>query len=56
VLIPKPDAKAVVQASKPFIEGESVILNYLKGDTITPKGLSEAQAECNRLLKQIAGK
>jgi regulator of RNase E activity RraA len=56
VLIPEAVAKAVVQACKPFIDAESVILNYLKGDNITPKGLSEAQAECNQLLKQIAGK
>jgi regulator of RNase E activity RraA len=55
VLIPENIAKAVVQACRPFVEAEMVILDYLKGDSITPKGLSEAQAECNRLQRQIAG-
>jgi hypothetical protein len=54
VLIPENIAKAVVQACRPFVEAEMVILDYLKGDSITPKGLSEAQAECNRLQRQIA--
>lgn len=55
VLIPESIAKDVVQGCQPFIEAEAVILDYLKGDNITPKGLSEAQAECNRLLGFIGG-
>lgn len=55
VLIPESIAKAVVQGCQPFIEAESVILDYLKADNITPKGLAEAQAECGRLMGLIAG-
>lgn len=56
VLIPEGIAKEVVYGCQPFVEAESVILDYLKGDNITPKGLSEAQAECRLLQSQIAGK
>ena len=54
VLIPHEIAKEVVQACEIFVKAESVILTYLKGDNITSKGLSEAQAECTRLLTQIS--
>ena len=56
VLIPENIAKDVVYGCQPFVEAEKVILDYLKGDHLTPKGLSEAQAECARLLTLIAGK
>ncbi|MFY0654043.1 MAG: RraA family protein [Cyclobacteriaceae bacterium] len=56
VLIPDSIAKEVVYGCEPFIEAELVILDYLKGDNITPEGLSEAQAECVRLQKLIPEK
>jgi regulator of RNase E activity RraA len=56
VLIPDAIASEVVAACEYFVQAEAVILNYLKGEKITPKGLSEAQMECNKLLAQIAGR
>ena len=56
VLIPESIDKDVVHGCQPFVEAEAIILNYLKGDNITPNGLSEAQAECGRLIRLIAGK
>ncbi len=54
VLVPDAIASEVAHACESFVKAEAVILDYLKGEEITPKGLSEAQAECRRLLDKIA--
>ncbi len=56
VLIPDAIAREVALACELFVNAEAVVLDYLKGEEITPKGLSEAQKECRRLLDKIAGK
>jgi len=56
VLIPDAIAREVAHACESFVKAEALILDYLKGEEITPKGLHEAQMECRRLLGQIAGK
>jgi regulator of RNase E activity RraA len=53
VQIPEEIASEIGEACAQFVEAEAIILNYLKGSNITPKGLSEAQSECSRLQAAI---
>lgn len=53
VLIPQEIASEIGEACAQFVEAEAIILNYLKSASITPQGLSEAQAECSRLQSTI---
>src|SRR6516225_1042591 len=44
--IPNEIASAVAHACAEFMAAEAVVLGYLKGGVITPKGFAEARAAC----------
>lgn len=51
--VPHEIASEVPAACKELMAAEQVILDYLKGDGITPKGFNEARAECTALVKAL---
>ena len=48
--IPLDIAADVAHACDAFMEAETVITDYLAGDTLTPESLCEATAECRRMI------
>jgi regulator of RNase E activity RraA len=57
--IPLSIASAVTHACAEYMQAEAVIMDYLKGSHLTPKGFAEARAECknriDRLAKRLKG-
>ena len=53
--IPIEIAREVAQLCDQYVVAESIILDYLKTDNVTPKGLTQAQKECSQVLKQLVG-
>ena len=39
---------------KSLMRAESIVLDYLKGEGVTPEGLSQAAAECHRMIDALA--
>lgn len=52
--IPHEIASEVAHLCAEYVEAEMVVINYVRGDSITPKGLGEARAECGRMLRALA--
>jgi 4-hydroxy-4-methyl-2-oxoglutarate aldolase len=53
-MIPLSIASAVAHACGEFMEAEAVVLNYLKGPRVTPKGFDEARKECKNRIDALA--
>jgi regulator of RNase E activity RraA len=51
--IPVEIATDVAHACADFVAAEEVALNYLKGGSVTPQGLTESRAECRRLVDEL---
>jgi 4-hydroxy-4-methyl-2-oxoglutarate aldolase len=47
-------ASEVAQLCGPFMDAESVLLDYLNGNDLTPKGLAEAQAASRSMIDKLA--
>ena len=58
--IPLDIASDVAAACEPFMRAEAVVLEYLQAGSITADGLSQATAECHRMIdalrEQVASK
>jgi len=58
--IPSDIASDVAEACEPFVRAEAVVFEYLEGGSVTAEGLSQATAECHRMIdtlrEQVAGK
>jgi len=54
--IPNDLASAVADACPPFMEAESVVLNYLKAGKVDVKGFNDRRGECQRLIKELETK
>ncbi len=52
--IPVEIAKDVARTCESYIAAEAIILDYLKGEEVTPQGLGEAQNECRGAIRQLA--
>jgi len=52
--IPTNLAEAVANACGPFMDAESVVLDYLKAGKVTPQGYDAARKECQRLINELA--
>lgn len=52
--IPTTLAAAVAEACPEFMVAESVVLDYLKGGTMTPAGYAAARNECQRRIGELA--
>jgi regulator of RNase E activity RraA len=52
--IPLPIASAVAHACSEYMAAESVVLDYLKGGRVTPKGFAEARTECKNRIDALA--
>jgi 4-hydroxy-4-methyl-2-oxoglutarate aldolase len=48
--IPLDIAAEVADACDPFMDAEAVIVEYLKGNSLTPESLCEATSECHRMI------
>ena len=51
--IPHAIASEVAGACEELMQAESIILDYLKQDTITPAGFAEARAECGAQIQAL---
>jgi regulator of RNase E activity RraA len=51
--IPNELASAVADACPPFMQAESVVLDYLKKGKVDPKGFNAAREECQRLINDL---
>src|SRR5262249_51463534 len=54
--IPPEIASAVAHACPEFMAAEAVVLDYLKSDTIDPKGYEAARNECKNRIDALAKK
>ena len=54
--IPKEIAKDIAQICDQYVAAESIILDYLKSENATPKGLAEARKKCQQVLQKLVGK
>jgi len=54
--IPNDLASAVADACPPFMEAESVVLDYLKAGKVDVKGFNDRRGECQRLIKELETK
>jgi len=54
--IPVEIAAAVADGCGEFMNAESVILDYLRGGTVTPEGFAAAHGECRRRIGELAKK
>ena len=54
--IPAEIAADVAHACEEFMRAEAVVLDYLKGEGVTPEGLSQATAECRRMIDALRGR
>ncbi len=58
--IPLEIASDVAEACEQFARAEAVIIEYSRGGNVTAEGLSQAEAECHRMIdelqEQVAGK
>jgi regulator of RNase E activity RraA len=52
--IPLAIATEVAQACADYVAAEAVVLDYLKGPAIIPKGFAEARDECKRRIDVLA--
>jgi regulator of RNase E activity RraA len=52
--IPNHIATAVAHACAEFVAAEAIILGYLKGGAVTPKGFAEARAACKERIDDLA--
>jgi regulator of RNase E activity RraA len=52
--IPNGIASAVAHACAEFMAAEAIVLGYLKGGVITPKGFAEARAACKERIDALA--
>lgn len=52
--IPHEIASEVAQLCDPFMEAEAILLDYLKGDNLTPDGFAEAQKACKEMIQSLA--
>jgi regulator of RNase E activity RraA len=53
-LIPNRVASAVAQACAEYMAAEAIVLNYLNGGSVTPKGFGEARAACKERIDALA--
>lgn len=51
--IPGEIASEVPDACKELMEAEDIVLNYLKGENISPQGLTEARGECKEQIARL---
>ncbi|UCC97831.1 MAG: hypothetical protein JSW66_18545, partial [Phycisphaerales bacterium] len=51
--IPLDIASDVADASEEFVQAEAVLLQYLQAGDVTVDGLSQANAECHRLINEL---
>jgi regulator of RNase E activity RraA len=54
--IPNGIASAVAHACAEFMAAEAVVLNYLKGGRVDPKGFAAAHKECRERIEALARK
>lgn len=52
--IPNEIASAVAQACAEFVAAETIVLDYLKGGKLDPKGYAAARAECQERIGVLA--
>lgn len=55
-VIPPELAAAVPDGCAGFADAEAVVLNYLKAGAVTADGYTAARTECQRRLKELAGR
>jgi regulator of RNase E activity RraA len=53
-LIPLAVASEVAHACAEYVAAEAVVLDYLKGTSLTPKGFAEARNECKARIDTLA--
>lgn len=51
--IPLDIASGIVDACEEFVQAEAVVLQYLQAGDVTVDGLSQANAECHRLINEL---
>jgi len=51
--IPGRIAGEVAQVCDQFVAAEAVVLDYLRGGSVTPKGLAEAREECHSMIEKL---
>ena len=51
--IPREIASEIGPACEVFMRAEAVVLDYLLGDEVTPKGFSECHSESRRMIEQL---
>ncbi len=52
--IPVRIASAVAQACPELMEAEAIVLTYLAGGNVTPKGFADARAACKERIDALA--
>ena len=52
--IPHEIASEVAQLCGPFMEAEAILLDYLKGESVTPSGLGEAQKSSKAMIEALS--
>lgn len=52
--IPHEIAAEAAQVAADFMAAEAVVIDYVRGGAVTPKGLGEARAECGRMIRALA--
>lgn len=52
--IPHEIASEIPDACRELMAAEDVVLNYVRGEKITPEGLGEARKECAALIAELA--
>ena len=46
-------ASEVASLCGPYMDAEAILLDYLKGDNLTPKGLAAAQTACKAAIDKL---
>jgi regulator of RNase E activity RraA len=52
--VPHEIAGQVADACRELMAAEDIVLNYVRGENITPDGLNEARVECAALMKKLS--
>lgn len=54
--VPHEIAGQVADACRELMAAEDIVLNYVRGENITPDGLNEARVECAAVMKKLSEK
>ncbi|MDB4637598.1 MAG: RraA family protein [Planctomycetaceae bacterium] len=54
--VPHEIAGQIADACRELMAAEDIVLNYVRGENITPDGLNEARVECAAVMKKLSEK